>query len=253
VACYQRALPIQYSQDYQPYSSYSEPQGIMDLRFRLILISAVGIFVVLAWTVPEWWALANPESPVAQGLPGLEMEARAQFDALPNPEQQAYFAIFEGDEDVEREPQPEWALALVRARFFGQDSMAPNAEALTEAPAGSVTVATGEWLSIDDVRQAEGEITVFSLPDGLRQLRLNEEFTSTRAPDIHIVATRNPDPLDENGVGFDYIDIGTLVANTGAQAYTIPETVDFTRYPVMALYSVEFDQVLATLTVVRLR
>lgn len=221
----------------------------MDLRFRLVLISICALFVFIAWTVPEWWQFANPESPVAQGLPGLEIEARAEFDMLPANEQAAYFAIFEGDEDLEREPQPEWALALVRSRFFGEDTTAPNAAGLDEPPAGAVSVATGEWLGVDDVRTAEGEIIVYSLPDGTRQLRFNEEFTSARAPDIFVIATRNPDPLDENGVGVDYIEIGALVANTGAQAYTIPADVDFTRYPVMALYSETFDQVLATLTV----
>ena len=221
----------------------------MDVRFRLILVSSVALLVLLAWTLPEWWAFANPESPVAQGLPGLEMEARAMFDSLSPAEQRAYFTIFEGDEDFEIEPEEEWALALVRARFFSEDNTAVEATEAFEVPAGASLIATGIWQGIDEVRQAEGEVSIYRLSDGTRLLRFEEGFMSSRAPDIHIVFTRNPDPMDDRGVGVDYIDTGLLRGNTGAQNYTIPQSVDFSRYPVMALYSVEFNQVLATLTI----
>lgn len=221
----------------------------MDLRLRLLVISGMALLILAAWTLPEWWAVVNPESPISQGLPGLEIEARARFDALPSAEQQTYFAIFEGDEDFEIDPQPEWALALVRSRFFGEDISAPETSEVFEAPAGSTLIATGIWLGLDEVRQAEGDISIYRLSDGSRILHFEENFMSARAPDIHIIFTRNPDPSDERGVGVDYIDVASLSANIGAQTYTIPESTDFSRYPVMALYSVEFEQLLATLTI----
>ena len=221
----------------------------MDLRLRLLLISGMALLILGAWTLPEWWAFVNPESPISQGLPGLEIEARARFDALAPAEQQAYFAIFEGDEDFDIDPQPDWALALVRSRFFGEDIADEQATEPFEPPSGSTLIATGTWLGADEVRQVEGEVSIYRLSDGSRILRFDEEFTSSRAPDIHIIFTRNPDPLDERGVGVDYIDIGSLRANVGAQTYTVPESVDFSRYPVMALYSAEFEQVLGTLTI----
>lgn len=220
----------------------------MDLRFRLIMIGSVVLLIIATWTLPEWWALANPESPVAQGLPGLEIEARALFDNLPSLQQQAYFAIFEGDEDFEIEAQPEWALALVRTRFFGEDSIAETTETF-EVPAGASFIASGIWQEVDAVRQAEGDISIYRLSDGTRLLRFEENFMSSLAPDIHIIFTRNPDPMDDRSVGVDYIAVGNLGANIGAQNYTIPRGVDFSRYPVMALYSVGFEQVLATLTI----
>lgn len=220
----------------------------MDLRLRLLVITGMALLSVVAWTLPEWWAVVNPESPISQGLPGLEIEARARFDSLSSNEQEAYFEIFEGDEDFEIEPYPDWALALVRSRFFGEDIIEEAIEPF-EAPSGATLVATGIWLGLDEVRQAEGNISIYSLSDGSRIIRFEDGFSSSRAPDIHIIFTRNPDPSDERGVGIDYIDIGSLRANVGAQTYTIPESIDFSRYPVMALYSVEFEQVLALLTV----
>ena len=58
----------------------------MDLRIRLLMILGVALLAALPWTLPQWWALANPESPIAAGLPELELEARALFDALPEEE-----------------------------------------------------------------------------------------------------------------------------------------------------------------------
>jgi hypothetical protein len=225
----------------------------MDLRIRLLMILAVAILAALPWTLPQWWAFANPSSPIAAGLPELELEARALFDALPSDEQAAYFLIYEGDEDIELLPNPDWALALVRSRLLGVDSSAPEAIELFEEPAGSIVIATGEWREIDEVRHAEGEIIIYQLNDGSRMLRFDETFLSTRAPDIHIILSRNTalttDPMDERGVGVDYIDIGILKGNIGAQNYAIPASADFSRYPVMALYSVEFEEVVATLTI----
>lgn len=221
----------------------------MDIRFRLLLVTFFALLAMASWTLPEWWAFANPESPVAQGLPGLELEARALFDDLPPAEQQAYFALYEGDEDLEIEPQEDWALALVRARFFSEDTAAPEATESFEVPAGASLIATGIWQGIDEIRQVEGDVSIYRLSDGTRFMRFDENFTSSRAPTLNIVFTRNPDPTDERGVGVDFIDVGIWRGNTGAQNYTIPDSVDFSRYPVVALYSREFNQVLGTMTV----
>ncbi|MCA9913764.1 MAG: DM13 domain-containing protein, partial [Anaerolineae bacterium] len=102
---------------------------------------------------------------------------------------------------------------------------------------------------VDAVRSAEGTLTIYQLPTQERFLRIEADFRSSRAPNIHIILTRNPDPMDERGVGFDYIEIGELHANVGAQVYDLPPTVDFSRYPILALYSPEYDAVLATATI----
>jgi hypothetical protein len=221
----------------------------MDLRIRLLMVLGVALLAILPWTLPQWWGLANPESPIAAGLPELELEARALFDALPDEEQAAYFLLYEGDEDTEVPPKPEWALALVRSRLLGGDTSSPEAIEPFEPPQGAVDVGRGTWGEIDIIRRAEGDIVIYQLSYGSRLLRFDENFASTRAPDVHIILTRNPDPKDERGVGVDYIDIGSLRGNIGAQNYTVPASADFSRYPVMALYSVEYGELIATLTI----
>jgi hypothetical protein len=219
----------------------------MDKRFRILMITLVGAVALATWTFPRWWPLVNQESVTAEIFPGLEPELQADFVALPDADKQIYFEILRGgDDDDPPPPKPNWARTLIRARLQGDDQLAPGGDVIYEPPDGSRILATGEFSPVDSVRYAEGEFTIYQLPDLSRVLRLDESFSSTRAPGVHLIFTRNPDPTDERGVGVDYIDIGVLQGNIGGQTYTVPESVDFSRYPVVALYVPQYDDVLAT-------
>lgn len=221
----------------------------MDTRFRFFLIGVMTIFVLIVWTVPEWWTIVNPDSVTGQVFPGLPLEAQEDFLSLPAEEREAYFAILEGNEEEEVDGKPEWALALVEARLLSEDQLAPESDQPFEPPAGAQEIATGTFAAVDVVRSAEGTLTIYQLPTQERLLHIEAEFRSSRAPGIHLILTRNPDPMDERGVGFDYIEIGELHGNVGPQTYTLPPTVDFSRYPILALYAPEYDAVLATATI----
>lgn len=222
----------------------------MDVRFRFFIVGIMALVIAAVWTFPQWWVLVNRDSAVADVFPGLETELQADFVALPEADKEAYFEILNGDENAtEPDPQPEWARALVRARLTGDDQQAPGSDVPFEAPDGARVLATGEFAAVDAVRSAEGEFTVYQQPDLSRVLRLGDEFRSSRAPDVHLIFTRNPDPTDERGVGDDYFDLGALQGNVGGQTFEVPSPVDFSRYPVVALYSPEYDAVLATAAV----
>jgi hypothetical protein len=225
----------------------------MDRRFRLVIIALVGTLALTTWTFPRWWPLVNQDSVTAEVFPGLATELQADFVALPGADRQIYFQILEGgDDDEPPPPKPEWARVLIRARLQGEDTLAPGGDTVYEPPGGALVLATGEFTPVDSVRYAEGEFTIYQLPNLSRVMRIEETFSSTRAPGVHVIFTRNPDPTDERGVGVDYIDLGALQGNIGGQTYSVPESVDFSRYPVVALYVPEYDDVLATAPV-RLR
>lgn len=221
----------------------------MDIRFRLFLILGMALLVGAVWTLPQWWVLMNPESVLAEEMPGLPRSVQEQFVQLSNAEKDAYLLLYEGEEEFEMEAEPDWARALVEARFLTEDVAAGEATEPFELPEGSVVLATGEFNAVDIVREASGEITIYQLPDGSRLLRFSDDFESTRAPDVRIILTRNPDPMDARGVGVDYLEIAPLRGNFGAQTYSIPEVADFSRYPIMALYSQAYDGLIATLTI----
>jgi hypothetical protein len=216
----------------------------MDVRFRVFIIMVVGALAAAMWTFPQWWPLLNDET-VSTAFPGLEADAQPDFVNLPVNVQRAYLELLAAESDPEENVQPGTALAMVRARLLTEDEVAPNADQPFDER-GTV-IRRGEFIRIDAIRGAEGEVTIYQLTDLSRLLRF-EDFRATHAPDTHVILTRNPDPLDERGVGVDYIDLGPLQGNVGAQTYSVPTDINFSVYPILALYSVEYDFVISTAT-----
>lgn len=217
-----------------------------DARLRFFIIAFVGALGLVVWTLPQWWATVNPESSVAACLEGVPLDLCAQYSNLPRGDKEAYETISAGDAEAELFPKPDWAAALITARLTGENTSAPEATEPFEPPQGAQVVSDGEFTGLDFVRIARGEFTIYQDSLGARTLRIEEDFVMSRAPDIHIVFTRNPDPNDVTGVGIDYIDVGEIKGNQGAQNYVVPQGVDFSRYPVLALYSPSYDAVLGT-------
>lgn len=218
----------------------------MDIRFRLLLISAMGLLVAAVWLLPYWYPIVN-QNTVSDPFPGLPEEAWLSFLNLPTDVQAAFRLLRDGDDDLALTPQPKAALALVEARLLTTPQPAPPEEAVFEPPAGSVVLRRGEFVTLDAIRGASGDLVIYQQPDQTRLLRI-ENFEMTPAPDVHIIFTRNPDPLDERGVGVDYIDVGALKGAFGNQHYAVPAGVDFGVYPILVLYSVEYELVISTAT-----
>jgi len=220
----------------------------MDIRFRIILVLGVALLVGAVWTLPQWWILANPESVLAEEMPGLPRYAQEQFVKLSTTEKDAYMTLYNGDKELGMDAAPDWARALVEARFLSEIATEETPEPFV-LPEGSVVLANGDFNSIDAVRTAKGGMTIYQLPDGSRVMRLSDDFSSSPAPDVRIILTRNPDPTDSQGVGVDYLEIAKLGSSWGAQTYTIPKVADFSQYPIMALYSPSYNALVATLTI----
>ncbi len=218
-----------------------------DARFRLLILTVLVAITAAIWTFPTWYPILNPNT-VSISYAGLPLEVQSDFALLSDATKEAYFALRDGDEDNEIVPNPDGALALLNARLLGIDLIAPDEVQLAEIPTDSQELRTGSFNVSDAARGATGDIVIYQTPDLQRYLRLQNEFTVTRAPDIHLIFTRNPDPYDTNGVGVDYIDVGSLQYTIGTQTYTVPEGVNFSQYPILALYSPGINVVLSTAT-----
>lgn len=220
-----------------------------EARFRLFIIAFFGLLALAVWTLPRWWSLVNRGDVTNIIYPGLSDDLQTAFLGLPAVDQQAYFDLRDGDADAEIAGQPEWALALIEARLGGTDQLAAEGDQRFTPPEGAVALVTGEFAGVDEtIRRAEGTLTVYQRADLTRFLRIDGDFSSSRAPDVRIIFTRNPDPTDERGVGVDYIEIAPLRGNIGGQNYEIPAGFDFNQYPILALYVPQYDAVLATAT-----
>lgn len=228
----------------------------MDVRFRFGVIGILALFAAVVWLFPTWYPLIDRDS-VPNPFPGLEESAWESFLSLPESQQTAYRALRDGNSKEKIEGRPAEALALVRAQILETDTTAPESEAEYMPPDGVPLLHNGEFRQIDAIRWARGTIAIYQLPDQQRLLRLEsmsdeeeaDPFQTVRAPDLHVIFTRNPDPLDKTGVGVDYIDVGALKGTIGNQTYTVPENLtDFNLYPVLALYSPTLNMVISTAT-----
>ncbi|MAU13448.1 MAG: hypothetical protein CL607_26760 [Anaerolineaceae bacterium] len=219
----------------------------MDIRFRLFIIGLMGVLIAAVWTFPQWYPIINEET-IAESFPGLAIEAQTSFLALPQRLQNAFLLMHDGDEDLELTPQPDLSLALVEARLLEDDIVSEQSLSGPLEPPSQTIVRSGEFISMDDLRQAEGEVTVYQRTDLSRVLVFGEDFQSMRAPEVHVILTNNPDPMDEAGVGLNYIDLGPLKGNIGWQSYEVPQDVEFNQFPILVLYSVPYDYVVSTAT-----
>jgi hypothetical protein len=227
----------------------------MDVRFRFGVIGFLALIAAAVWFFPTWYPLIDRDS-VPNPFPGLEESAWEAFLSLPTAQQTAYKALRDGNAKEKIAPRPREALALVRAQVLETDRSAPEEEATYTPPEATPLLRTGVFRQIDVIRWASGTIAIYQLQNNQRILRLEaasdeenaQPFQTVRAPDTHVIFTRNPDPLDAAGVGVDYIDVGLLKGTVGNQTYTLPESLDFSLYPVLALYSPTLDLVISTAT-----
>lgn len=220
---------------------------MQDARFRLLALLVLALITGAVWTFPTWYPVVNPNT-VSIAYPGLPLEAQADFSLLSRDTKKAYFALRDGDEETGIAPNPEAALTLLNARLLGIDLVAPDDIQIAEIPADATILTEGTFLTNNPTRGAKGDIVIYQTPDLRRYVRLQNEFSVTRAPDIHVIFTRNPDPYDAAGVGVDYLDAGVLEYTIGTQTLEVPASVNFAQYPILALYSPTLNFVLSTAT-----
>ncbi len=90
-----------------------------------------------------------------------------------------------------------------------------------------------------------GRATIYETRGGSRYLRLTD-FTTSNGPDVHVVLARAEDPsLDQKIVkgNLDYVELGKLKGNQGAQNYDIPAAVDLQKYNAVVIYCERFSAV----------
>jgi hypothetical protein len=109
------------------------------------------------------------------------------------------------------------------------------------APAGPVELASGTLISHE--HETTGTVRVIELPDGTRQLAL-ENLSTTNGPDVHVWLSAGPVVEGFDGWftagGHPYVDLGMIKGNQGNQVYDIPADVDLSAYPTVDLWCVQF-------------
>ena len=109
-------------------------------------------------------------------------------------------------------------------------------------PAGPVDLASGTLISHE--HETSGTVRVIQLPDGSRQLAI-EDLDTTNGPDVHVWLSAGPVIEGFDGWftagGHPYVDLGVIKGNQGDQLYDIPADVDLAAYPSVDLWCVQFS------------
>lgn len=218
----------------------------MNKKTVLILGALVAVLVL----APVGWWLASPlwrvdvvdeafpfDLPTiaeAESMPAEMLEEKL-VEVMQKSEEMADEMTAEEMESVKDQVQK---LAAVMPDKGMEEEMPESAAA---AAAEWVQVSTGTFTGADDFHQGSGAAAIFQQGD-VRILRL-EDFMVTNGPDLHVL-------LVENTVGDmgNYVDLGSLKGNVGAQNYDIPADLDLSQFSGVMIYCMPFHVSFATAT-----
>jgi hypothetical protein len=141
---------------------------------------------------------------------------------------------------------PTQAVEMARSMTGGDQAVSAAEQAMPQMSDPRI-IGQGEFNQIDIIHGGSGSATLYELPDGSRVLRF-EDFRVTNGPELHVILTRNENPLMAEDVGTDYIDLGPLKGNVGNQNYNVPAEVDFSQYQAVVIYCLPFQVVFSVAT-----
>ena len=95
---------------------------------------------------------------------------------------------------------------------------------------------------IDRSHPTEGTALVLGDGSGQRFLRL-EDFRTDNGPDLNVYLSTAPPDAPAGEFDDDFVDLGDLKGNVGAQNYEIPVGLDLDRYSTVAIWCVRFGVV----------
>ncbi len=125
------------------------------------------------------------------------------------------------------------------------DTEASGEETSAEEPAAPAvpeirTIATNNGELVDHAHRGNGTANVIT--DGNRTfLRFEDDFAIDNGPDLNVYLVRGVDADGPAGdFDDDFIDLGDLKGNIGAQNYEIPEGIDISEYDTVVIWCVRF-------------
>ena len=86
----------------------------------------------------------------------------------------------------------------------------------------------------------KGRVTIYSLPNGSRVLRLTE-FATSNGPDVRVYLVAADDATDNATVtNAGFVELAALKGNKGDQNYGLPASVDLARYRTVTIWCRRF-------------
>ncbi len=105
------------------------------------------------------------------------------------------------------------------------------------SPGRVTTVASGAFRSLE--HGTTGRALLLQLPDGGRIIRL-ENLRTLNGPDLHLILSPLPSGRDAGAYGAGSLDLGNLKGNIGSQNYSVPRSVDVSKYRSVVVWCKRF-------------
>ena len=206
----------------------------------LVAIAAVGWYLLsplfIDRTVNEAFPFDLPDEEAISEMPQSEREELEKEFMAAVPDAEEIESLSPDDREAVEDKVMAAAEAVMMEKSVADDMMADEWAAAVQ----------GEFTGTDSLHQGSGSATIYQQGDQ-RVLRF-EDFSVTNGPDLHVILSKHPSPLEREDVGDDYIDLGSLKGNLGNQNYEIPADVDLSEYQSVVIYCVPFHVVFATAT-----
>ena len=92
---------------------------------------------------------------------------------------------------------------------------------------------------VEFFHNAEGTVTLVTGDDGTQVLQFGDNFKSTPGPDIYVY-------LATDDRASDFVSLGKIQHNDGAQAYEIPVGIDLSKYDKILIWCQAFGVLFGT-------
>lgn len=130
-----------------------------------------------------------------------------------------------------------WKLFVDETVDEGAPSLGPTAGA--SAPATPSVLSTGRFRSLE--HETTGVATILTAPDGKRVVRL-EDLRTSNGPDLVVMLSATP-ATEDGWRAYDdglHVTLGKLKGNIGDQNYSVPPSVDLSRYRSVVIWCRRF-------------
>ena len=133
------------------------------------------------------------------------------------------------DQDPVKEPMPKEMMVAESVDQTSQQAESEENAATAANETGPVELKAGSFRDQDSFHKGSGQATIYRGPDGSHLLRL-DDFKVTNGPDLHILLSSHPDPMDRD----------ELKGNIGSQNYPIPDDLDIAAQMSVVIYCKPF-------------
>lgn len=125
--------------------------------------------------------------------------------------------------------------------FMVDNEVPAEVAAADEMPDMPEIVRVVEGTFIDRSHPGVGTAVVLSDGGPQRFLRLEDDFATDNGPDLNVYLVRNVTADGPSGeFDDDFVDLGDLKGNIGAQNYEVPADLDVTEYNTVVIWCVRF-------------